>query len=253
MTTEPDAGRDAEKYKPAPGYRPAPGRGPRPGRNLRQGADGAAGAASWKGANAWRGWRHSRPFWGGLFVILGGTVTILTERAPLPLVVHIGIQGAAGYLVPIVLVLCGLLVWFNPAQRIFYAILAILLALGSWITSNLGGFFIGMILGLVGGSLAFAWEPRESPPVTRPVTSPPPQLPSPGLSLILRSPEAEPETESPGETTLPLRSELDRPGQDENRPSHRTESAAQFRPQYQLNTGPVVGMSTTGSPHVFVS
>ena len=55
------------------------------------------------------------------------------------------------------LLLCGVLLWFNPAQRTFYSLLSILLALGSWITSNLGGFFIGMILGIVGGALAFAW------------------------------------------------------------------------------------------------
>ncbi len=144
MTTEPDAGANPAEYKPTPGKRPAPGNKPAPGnrpvpgryprrRFPPQSADAAAEATSgpdWKAGATWRGWRHSRPFWGGLFVILGGTVTILTERAPLPLIVHIGIQGAAGYLLPIVLVLCGLLLWFNPAQRTFYGILAVLLALG---------------------------------------------------------------------------------------------------------------------------
>jgi Family of unknown function (DUF6114) len=275
VTTEPDAGNPAE-YKPTPGNRPAPKGSPAPGswpaprRYPGQRADTAAeatGSADWKAASAWRGWRHSRPFWGGLFVIAGGTVTILTERAPLPLVVHIGIQGAAGYLLPIVLVLCGLLLWFNPAQRTFYGILSVLLALGTWITSNLGGFFIGMVLGLVGGSLAFAWEPRESPPPLRPVKSPPPQLPPQlppaGLSLILRGSDDEPEddgpeddepeADSPGETTLPLRSDPARPEQDETRPSHRTESATVFGPRRLLNARPTVDPSVTRSPHVLVS
>ena len=66
-------------------------------------------------------------------------------------------QGLAGYLVPVMLLLCGILLWFNPAQRTFYSLLAIVLALASWVTSNLGGFFLGMMLGLVGGALAFAW------------------------------------------------------------------------------------------------
>ena len=68
-----------------------------------------------------------------------------------------GSRGCAGYLIPVMLLLCGALLWFNPAQRAFYSLLAIVLALGSWITSNLGGFFIGMLLALVGGALAFAW------------------------------------------------------------------------------------------------
>src|SRR5262249_43971690 len=116
----------------------------------------------------WRRWRRTRPFWGGAFVIAGATVTLLSERAPLPLIVHIGIQGMASYLVPVLLLLCGLLLWFNPAQKTFYSIVAVLLALGSWITSNLGGFFIGMLSGVIGGSLAFGWDRINRPPATRP-------------------------------------------------------------------------------------
>jgi Family of unknown function (DUF6114) len=112
---------------------------------------------------AFRRWRNTRPFCGALFVILSGAVILLSEKAPISIVVHIGLQGLAGYLVPALLLLCGLLLLVNPVQRTFYAVLAILLALGSWITSNLGGFFVGMVLGLIGGSLAFAWEQREGP------------------------------------------------------------------------------------------
>ena len=145
-------------------------------------------------AARWRQWRHGRPFWGGAFVVAGAAVTLLSERAPLPLIVHIGVQGVAGYLVPVMLLVCGLLLWFHPAQRTFYSILAVLLALGSWITSNLGGFFGGMLLGLLGGSLGFAWERRDSPPATRPARPPPP-LPSAGVSIILGNPEPEPQPE----------------------------------------------------------
>ncbi len=106
---------------------------------------------------AFRLWRGTRPFWGGLFVTGGAFEILASEHGPLQLVIHIGIQGLAGYLIPVMLLLCGVLLWFSPAQRAFYSLLAIVLALGSWITSNLGGFFIGMLLGLVGGALAFAW------------------------------------------------------------------------------------------------
>lgn len=42
-----------------------------------------------------------------------------------------------------------------------YSVLALVMALASWITSNLGGFLIGLLLGVVGGSLAFSWAPVE--------------------------------------------------------------------------------------------
>ena len=115
----------------------------------------------------WRRWRHTRPFWGGLLVTLGGIEILASERAPLPLVIHIGLQGLAGYLTPAILVICGLLLLFHPVQRVFYSLLAIVLSLGSWITSNLGGFFVGLLLGLIGGCLAFAWVQRDQPEPAR--------------------------------------------------------------------------------------
>lgn len=111
-----------------------------------------------------RAWRRSRPFWGGLFVILGGGEILFSEKAPLRVIVHFGLTGLAGYLIPSVMVLCGVLMVFNPAQRMFYSILSVLLALATWPTSNLGGFLIGMLLGLIGGSLGFAWMPLSQMP-----------------------------------------------------------------------------------------
>ncbi|HEU5352971.1 MAG TPA: DUF6114 domain-containing protein [Actinocrinis sp.] len=109
---------------------------------------------------AFRHWRRSRPFWGGLLITAGGVEILFTEKAPLGVVLHVGTQGLAGYLLPAMMILCGLLLWFAPQQRTFYSVLSVLLALGTWLTSNLGGFLIGMVLGLIGGSLAFGWTPR---------------------------------------------------------------------------------------------
>ncbi|MFJ6621882.1 DUF6114 domain-containing protein [Kitasatospora sp. NPDC091335] len=108
-----------------------------------------------------RDWRGGRPFWGGLLVTLGGAEVLFTLKAPLPVILHIGVAGMAGYLVPAVMLLCGLLILFNPAQRLFYSILAVLASLASWVTSNLGGFLIGMMLGVVGACLTFGWLPDQ--------------------------------------------------------------------------------------------
>ena len=112
---------------------------------------------------SFRRWRANRPFWGGLLLTLAGAEILLTEKASLKVVLHIGMQGLAGYLLPTVMLLCGLLILFNPAQRLFYSLLGILMSLGTWVTSNLGGFFIGLLLGAVGSCLAFGWLPDQKP------------------------------------------------------------------------------------------
>ncbi|MFF3878223.1 DUF6114 domain-containing protein [Streptomyces sp. NPDC001978] len=116
---------------------------------------------------AFRRWRARRPFWGGLLLALGGAEILLTEKASMKVVMHIGMQGLAGYLLPVVMLLCGLLTLFNPAQRLFYSIIGVLVTLGTWITSNLGGFFIGLLLGLVGSCLTFGWLPDQEPRTSR--------------------------------------------------------------------------------------
>jgi Family of unknown function (DUF6114) len=120
-----------------------------------------------RGRTSFRHWRRSRPFWGGLLLVLGGGEILLTVRAPLPVIIHIGLQGTASYVVPLVIMICGLLVWVSPQQRLFYGLVGMVLALVSWLTSNLGGFFIGMLQALIGASLALAWTATAKPPKKR--------------------------------------------------------------------------------------
>jgi hypothetical protein len=87
-------------------------------------------------------------------------------------VVYIGIGGVFGVLLGALLIACGLLLWLNPAHRTFYAIAGVLLAVLSFIASNLGGFFIGMLLGIIGGSMGFGWTPSADQPARRPLDPP---------------------------------------------------------------------------------
>ncbi|MEU5307596.1 DUF6114 domain-containing protein [Streptomyces sp. NPDC021562] len=112
-------------------------------------------------------WRGRRPFLGGVLLVLGGAEILVTMKAPLPVILHIGMQGLAGYLLPSLMVVCGLLIVFNPAQRLFYSVLGILLSLGTWLTSNIGGFVIGLLLGAVGSCITFGWLPDQEPRVSR--------------------------------------------------------------------------------------
>jgi hypothetical protein len=105
-----------------------------------------------------RRWRRTRPFWGALVALLGGAEILATELVPLGVIIHIGAAGLVGFAVPVVIMLCAVLLWFAPTPRAFYAALILLLSLASWLTSNLGGFILGMVLGIVGGALALTWS-----------------------------------------------------------------------------------------------
>ncbi|MFI6855164.1 DUF6114 domain-containing protein [Streptomyces sp. NPDC050416] len=117
--------------------------------------------------SAFRQWRADRPFWGGLLLALGGAEVLLTLKASLDVILHVGMQGLAGYLLPAVMLLCGVLILFNPSQRLFYSVIGVLVSLGTWLTSNLGGFFVGLLLGVVGSCLTFGWLPDQEPRVSR--------------------------------------------------------------------------------------
>jgi hypothetical protein len=116
---------------------------------------------------AWRSaadWRRSRPFWGGLFLIAAGAELLLI---PLPehslgLIMHIGTGGVLGILIGALLIACAFLLWFQPQHRVFYSIAAVLLAIAALVASNLGGFVVGTFLGVLGGSLGFAWTPAAA-------------------------------------------------------------------------------------------
>ncbi|MFJ3904822.1 DUF6114 domain-containing protein [Streptomyces sp. NPDC090025] len=106
-----------------------------------------------------RRWRHRRPFGAGVALALGGAEILLTQRASITVILSAGADSLIGYVLPIIMTVCGLLIVFNPRQRLFYSVIGVLASLASWMTSNLGGFFVGMLLGLVGSSLAFGWLP----------------------------------------------------------------------------------------------
>jgi len=107
-----------------------------------------------------RNFRRTRPFWGSLVLlagayfvghpILGGGFAFVVDlgtKALTPLGLAFGMAAAA------------LVSLFLPSQRHFPAVIATALSIASLPLANLGGWLIGMVLGILGSGLIFAWTP----------------------------------------------------------------------------------------------
>ncbi|MER5709829.1 DUF6114 domain-containing protein [Streptomyces sp. NPDC002122] len=109
-------------------------------------------------AYAWfRAFRRTRPFWGGVWLIAGGWTVLKFSLSSLQLIVSTGFGGVAGYLVGGGMILCGLIPIALPGQRYTFGIIGAVLAVVSLVVSNLGGFLLGMTLGILGGSMTVGW------------------------------------------------------------------------------------------------
>ena len=162
MTTDdagsaPEADADSTRFSSGP-TEPAPAGSAPPATDRRRGSQARA---------TWRRWRRSRPFWGGLLLVLSGLellalpLTGVLVKGQIKLVIYIGIGGVFGVLIGILLIAAGIVLWVNPTHRVFYGIAGIVLGIISFPASNLGGFVLGMLLAIIGGALAFAWVPAE--------------------------------------------------------------------------------------------
>ncbi|WP_211206441.1 DUF6114 domain-containing protein [Demetria terragena] len=106
-----------------------------------------------------RQWRRCRPFWGPVLLALGGWFVVRPVLSSMSAVVQLGSGGVVAYVLGGGMVLAAGVAMFRPEQRHFPALMAVLLAVASLPLANLGGWVIGMVLGIVGGAMTFAWTP----------------------------------------------------------------------------------------------
>ncbi|GAA0993728.1 DUF6114 domain-containing protein [Subtercola frigoramans] len=107
-------------------------------------------------------WYRQRPLIGGLLTILAGIEMFLSSQLDLGnMHIQVGIEGLQATILPILMVLLGTLAIVMPAHRVFYGIISLVLAVYSLVGVNLGGFFIGMLLGMIGGVMVVSWMPRR--------------------------------------------------------------------------------------------
>ncbi|WP_234430729.1 DUF6114 domain-containing protein [Streptomyces sp. NRRL F-4489] len=109
----------------------------------------------------WRRWRRGRPFWGGLAAVLAGAEICALPLAPLKIMLQQGIAGIPSVLMGLVMIVMGLSAWFAPYYRGLAGVLTVVGAMAALVMSNLGGFLVGTVLGILGGALIFAWQPVE--------------------------------------------------------------------------------------------
>lgn len=105
--------------------------------------------------------RRTRPFWGGLWLLLGGYVVIDFASTSIGFAVQGGWSASSGYILGGAMVLFGLVAWFTPHYSGLVGLLGVLTALAAFVGSNLGGFLIGTVLGIVGGSMVWAWGEKK--------------------------------------------------------------------------------------------
>ncbi|MFF7589967.1 DUF6114 domain-containing protein [Kitasatospora purpeofusca] len=122
--------------------------------------------AFWRG---FREFRRSRPFWGGLLAMIAGVPILYFPYAHLSLggvtIAMSTTAGAGSLIIGVLLIILGLTAWFQPAVRIFAGVATTLLTLVSIPVSNLAGFGMALLPGLIGGGLMMAWAKLPEPAV----------------------------------------------------------------------------------------
>lgn len=109
-----------------------------------------------------RAWRSTRPFAGGLLMLISGIIMVapayFTVQISDLLVMISTISGVSTLLIGALLIMFGIGTWMQPYAATYLGVLGIIVAIIAVPTSNFGGFFVGSLLGIIGGALALGWE-----------------------------------------------------------------------------------------------
>lgn len=109
-----------------------------------------------------RAFRRTRPFWGGLWLLLGGIVVIRVATMPLGMAIGGGWNASAGYILGGAMIMFALVSWFAPFYSTLCGLMGVFLALAAFISANLGGLLLGSILGIIGGAMVWGWGEKKS-------------------------------------------------------------------------------------------
>ncbi|WP_265444674.1 DUF6114 domain-containing protein [Flexivirga meconopsidis] len=105
--------------------------------------------------------RRTRPFWGALLLVAAGADVIYFAGYPIFFAVSGGWNSSAAYILGGGLILFGLVAAMAPIHSPLLGVLGVLVALAAFVAANLGGMLLGTLLGIVGGSMVFAWGEKK--------------------------------------------------------------------------------------------
>jgi len=102
------------------------------------------------GGNGWYGGMMGRYSFGPVFGMMGG------------LGYGFGFLGVLGLIFGLIVIISALMLNSKPEQHSTWGILIIIFSVLSIFGSAMGGFGVGLILGLIGGILGVTWKPPQS-------------------------------------------------------------------------------------------
>ncbi len=112
----------------------------------------------WQHWSRFRLWRHTRPLWGSIFMIVAGAVMIVDAAFFLSLAFLVQSLWPA-FLVGGLLLVMGLIQLFLPTYAVITGSIGLVLSLVSLLVASFGGCGVGMLLGIIGSALSIAWRP----------------------------------------------------------------------------------------------
>jgi len=119
----------------------------------------------------------------GIFILLGAIVMMALSSVLGGLMIGVGagaaasvilLYGVVGLIFAILVLVGAVMLWMKPQSHVAAGVIILLFSLFSIIST--GGFFIGLILGIIGGILAIIWKPPApmAPGMMQPM---PPSMP----------------------------------------------------------------------------
>ena len=114
----------------------------------------------WQNWSKFRLWRHTRPFWGSVLMMLGACIMLGDAVFFLSLAFLAQSLGPA-ILVGGLLLVMGLIPLFLPTDSVITGSIGLVLSLVSLLVASFGGCGIGLLLGVIGSTLCIAWRPVE--------------------------------------------------------------------------------------------
>ncbi|BCL83244.1 hypothetical protein ccbrp13_57090 [Ktedonobacteria bacterium brp13] len=112
----------------------------------------------WREWSRFRLWRRTRPFAGAILIMIAGLLVLWGPVELLPFALLPGSNIWAGILVGGLLLVMGIIQLLAPSNALVTGAIAVVLSLVSLLVA-VGGFGIGMLLGITGGAMGIAWQP----------------------------------------------------------------------------------------------